>query len=116
MAIKVGIVGLGDGGMSNYRSLKTFSEVRIVAVCDTDREKFDNPELPEATWRDYDLIVYQRMHQDVLAAAGAVKYWKPLHSIEYGCLCQIGLYFSFVKTTPGDKKQTLSPGGFSFII
>lgn len=32
--IGVGIIGLGDGGMSNLRSLMTFPNVRVAALCD----------------------------------------------------------------------------------
>ncbi len=38
----VGIVGLGDGGMSNLRSLQAFNDVEVVALCDINPERLDS--------------------------------------------------------------------------
>lgn len=42
--VRVGIIGLGDGGLSNLRSLKSVPKVRVVALCDVDAGKFKKAE------------------------------------------------------------------------
>ncbi len=41
MTVRVGIIGLGDGGISNLKSLRLIPDVKIVAVCDLDKKRWE---------------------------------------------------------------------------
>lgn len=41
MSIRVGVIGLGDGGISNLKSLVLVPDVEIVAVCDLDKKRWE---------------------------------------------------------------------------
>ncbi|MCC7542756.1 MAG: Gfo/Idh/MocA family oxidoreductase [Deltaproteobacteria bacterium] len=53
-SIRVGVVGLGDGGLSNLRALRMIGNVRITALCDVRQERLDaaKAEFPAARLHD----------------------------------------------------------------